>query len=82
MVSAPQNRTQLARLYTAVVVRIGDEDGNAPEATDETIYASLLTLERGTGGRDMDRASFAIDLGAQSLNIVDVQTEPEMNRQV
>lgn len=82
MVSAPQNRIQLARLYTAVVVRIGDEDGNAPAATDETIYVNLLTLERGTGGRDLDRASFAVDLGAQNLRIMDVQTEAEMNRQV
>lgn len=82
MVSAPQNRIQLARLYTAIVVRIGDESGNAPTETDETIYANLLTLERGCGGREMDRATFAIDLGAQSLRIMDVQNEKEMNRQV
>jgi len=82
MVSAPRNSIELARLYTAIVVRVGDEDGNAPTETDETIYVNLLSLEHGTGGRDLDRATFAVDLGAQNLRIVDSQTEKEMNRQV
>lgn len=63
-------------------MRIGDEDGNAPAETDETIYARLLTIEQGTGGKNLDRATFAIDLALQGRRAVDFQLEPQMNRQV
>lgn len=83
MVTAPKNpKTKLAQLYTAIVVRIGDSGGNAPTATDEYVNVILLSLEHGSGGRNLDRASFQIDIASAGIYLVDWQVEEKMNRQV
>ncbi|MCA9013691.1 MAG: hypothetical protein KDA77_00035 [Planctomycetaceae bacterium] len=82
MVSAPQNPIQLARPGTTFAVRIGDKDGNAPTDQDEFLEVIPIVIELGTGGSNLDRATFQVDLGATGQNIVDWQVDPKMNRQV
>jgi len=83
MVSAPKDKkTDRTKLYTALSVRIGDAAGNAPAATDEYVNVILLTLERGTGARYLDRATFEVDIASAGMRIVDFETEAKMNRQV
>lgn len=82
MTSAPQNPIQRVRLGAVFVVRVGDENGNAPTESDEQREVNLITLERGTGGRKLDRAVFSVDIGRTGQRIVDFQVDPNMNRQV
>lgn len=82
MVSAPRSPILNARLFTAILVRVGNEAGDAPGVDDEVFDARLISLDLGTGGSDFDKSVFTIDIGDTGQRIVDVQVDSKMNRQV
>lgn len=86
MVTPPSENelTATAQAPPDVRILLGDTDGNAPETTDEPEPAEyrLLTITRTAGGRSLDEATFARDLGALGEHLVDLQTPAAWARQI
>lgn len=85
MVTPPSENELAETARTAPEIRtlLGDEDGNAPDPTDEQDTGlRLLSITRTAGGSQLDEASFAYDLGALNETLTDIQTPTAWARQV
>lgn len=86
MVTPPSENelVETAKAPPDVRIRLGDTDGNEPEVSDEPEPAEyrLLTITRTAGGRSLDEATFARDLGALGEQLVDLQTPAAWARQI
>lgn len=83
MTSAPANpEIETAKPGTQFLVWLGDDSGGTPTEEDETTALKLLEITRTAGGRSLDTAVFAYDLGETGERLVDLQTPDSWNRQL
>lgn len=83
MPAAPTNPlTATAKAATKCVTLLGPEDGTEPlPEHEEPTYVPII-ISRSAGGRSLDYATFAIDLGRREERLVDMRVPSEWNRQV
>lgn len=84
MPAAPQNpqTASTARQGTKFLAWVGDTDGGAPTEEQEDPTFRVLTVSRSAGGRQIDYALLAVDLGRREERLVDMETPTAWNRQV
>ncbi len=76
------NAGRTAAAPVPIVVRLGNEDGDAPDAESVVEHLRLLRIVRSAGGRESDYAVFAYDLDKTGQRLVDLQTLTGWNRQI
>lgn len=65
-----------------LAIRLGNAEGDAPEAEDIVEHLRLLRIIRSAGGRELDVAEFAYDLDKTGQRLEDLQTLTGWNRQI
>lgn len=65
-----------------LAIRLGNSEGDAPEAEDIVEHLRLLRIVRSAGGRELDVATFAYDLDKTGQRLEDLQTLTGWNRQI
>ncbi len=83
MTATPNNRNSSgAEPMARLVVLLGDDQGNAPSATDEVDWMIPIDLEKTAGGESLDRARFRVAYEVLGQQFVDWQIGDRWNRQV
>jgi len=76
------NAGKSATAPVQLAIRLGNSEGDAPEAEDIVEHLRLLRIVRTAGGRESDVATFAYDLDKTGERLEDLQTLTGWNRQI
>ncbi len=83
-ISSPPPRTgsQFVIQPSRYLVRLGDEQGNAPHAEQEVDHLDLLSISRSAGGSRIDALKLRYNLAQEELNLQDTGAPKGYHRQV